>query len=392
MKKIVALIILILGLAFAIYLFKTKTLYKNESSQNNPSISATSVIQSPQKTGPSPNFNLTIPQGFKIGVFSSQTPDARDLQFSPEGTLLASETSEGRVVALPDKNQDGVVDSVITLISNLNNPHGLAFYNGKLFVAQELEVDRYNFDEENLTATFDKKLFNLPNGGRHFTRSLVFDKKGNLYVSIGSTCDTCVEKNSEISTVLVSNSDGKTPKIFSKGLRNAVFLALNPATDKVWVTEMGRDYLGNTTPPDEIDILQKNGNYGWPYCYGDKQKDTTMKAPSSNYCQTTIAPFFKIQAHSAPLGLTFINSSQFPQDEQGDLLVAYHGSMDKSITAGYKVSLIKLNGIPQEEDFVTGFLSNGKVLGRPVDVTFDKAGSLFISDDRNGAIYKVVRK
>lgn len=344
------------------------------------------------KAGSVPQFNLQLPQGYLIGVYSDDVAGARDLEISPSGTLLVSTFSKSGVLALPDRNNDGVADEEIQVLNNLDNPHGLAFLNNKLFVAQEDKVTRYTWNESNLTATFDKKLFDLPTGGRHNSRSLVFDSKSNLYVSLGSTCDTCVEKEAFISTVLISDSEGRAPRIFSKGLRNAVFLTVKPTTDEVYVTEMGRDFLGDSTPPDEINILTDGANFGWPYCYGNKIYDKVFKKQSASYCIDTKPPAFEIEAHSAPLGLAFINSPQF-ENEKGKLLVAYHGSWNRSDKTGYKLVTIDFSSNPPKQaDFITGFLENEKTLGRPVDVVFDRAGSLYISDDNNGSIYKVVKE
>ncbi len=344
--------------------------------------------------GDQPSIPLQISDSFKIGVFAKDLGAPRDLQLSPGGTMLASIPSKGEIVALPDKNNDGRSDETKIIISNLKNPHGIAFFNNKLFVAQETELDRYNFDEGSLTATLDKKLFNIPVGGRHTSRTIEFNSKGEMFVSIGSTCDVCMERNAWNGAVIVSNAEGIGPKVYSSGLRNAVFIKLNPKSDSVWGVEMGRDYLGDNLPPDEINILREGGNFGWPYCYGDKTHDDSFDPRNSHGCSDTIAPVFKIQAHSAPLGLNFINSAQFPADWQGDLLVSFHGSWNRSVPTGFKVVHMKVSGenILSQEDFLTGFLQGSNTLGRPVDLEFDKEGSLFISDDKAGAVYKVIKK
>lgn len=344
-----------------------------------------------KSVGKKPDIGLSLPDGFAIGLFAEGLNNVRDLEFSDGQTLLASLPQEGKVVALPDKNSDGITDETKTVLDGLDRPHGIAFFNGKLFVAEETRVSRFSWDEENLEAVFEKKLFDLPSGGRHFTRSLVFDSKGNMYVSIGSTCDVCEEKQPFIGTVIISDANGKTPQIFSRGLRNAVFIARNPITDEVWVTEMGRDFLGDNTPNDEINILKDGADFGWPYCYNDKIYDSEFGRKNMAYCNNTKVPFYQIPAHSAPLGLAFINSQQFPKEWQGDLFVSYHGSWNRSTPTGYKIVRISTKGKPQEQDFLSGFLSGSEALGRPVDVVFDSAGSLYISDDKSGAVYKIVK-
>lgn len=173
-------------------------------------------------------------------------------------------------------------------------------------------------------------------------------------------------------------------------MRNAVFLTVSK-NDEVFVTEMGRDFLGDTTPPDEINVLRDGANFGWLYCYGNKIYDKVFKKESEDYCTKTVSPLFEIEAHSAPLGLTFIDSPQF-EEYAGKLLVAYHGSWNRSDKTGYKLVTIDFSkGKPFQEDFITGFLEGDTTHGRPVDVTFDQEGSLYISDDKNGAIYKVIK-
>ncbi len=334
---------------------------------------------------------LHVPSGFQIGILSEKVPGARDLQITPGGNLLVSAQKPGKVFALP--LQETAQPQPKEILSNLHNPHGLAFYHGKLFVAEETHVDRYTWDEQHLTATFERKIIDLPDGGSglHHSRSIVFDKEGRLFISLGSTCNICEEKNPWNAAVVMTDENGSNPQVFAKGLRNAVFLTVNPDTNQVWVTDMGRDLLGDNIPPDEINILQQNGNYGGPYCYGNKIWDQKFNKESSEYCQNTLAPNFEIPAHSAPLGLAFVQSAQFPTDWQGDLLISYHGSWNRTVPDGYKVVRIKRNGdqLGPAEDFITGFLQGNQTYGRPVDLTFDSTGNLYISDDKAGRVYRV---
>lgn len=408
MKKLLLLVSLLLILG----IFIAPSYFKEKVGDIRPAILPPKEVSEPQepkesngqKVGGTADY-LQVPTGFKIGIFAKSIENARDLEFSPQGILLVSSPSNGAVVALPDKNKDGVADSAITVLSKLNRPHGLAFFNGKLFVAEESQVSRYNWDESTLTATLDKKLFDLPRGGRHFTRTITFKKDSRMFVSLGSSCDVCVEEHPFIATVIVSDQNGTSPKVFAKGLRNAVFITTNPQTDDVWVTEMGRDFLGDNLPPDEINILEE-GDYGWPLCYGNRVHDTNfdkrvyIQTVPPLPCGTTIPPVYEIPAHSAPLGLTFIEGEQFPKDWQGDLLVAYHGSWNSSVPVGYKIVRLDVDGdrVLEEEDFITGFLKGSQAVARPVDVVFEpsassgQGGSLFISDDKGGNIYKVVKE
>ncbi len=333
------------------------------------------------------NLGLSLPQNYKIEVFAKNLPGARDLEFSPGGILLVSLTGTGKVVAV---KKDGTTQEIL---SGLQRPHGLAFYQGKLFVAEETQVVRYNWGESNLQATKDKVLFPLPKGGNHFTRSLVFDKNGQLFVSIGSTCNVCQEKDSRYASIMVSDAEGNKPRIYANGLRNSVFMAINPITSDLWATDMGRDLIGDNIPPDEINIIKEGNNYGWPTCYGDRVHDNNFDPQNNGRCNPTIPPTYEIPAHSAPLGLVFINSPLFPQDWQGDLLVSYHGSWNRSTPTGYKVVHLKVKGntITGAEDFLSGFLKGNQTIGRPVDVIINNA-ALYVSDDKAGIIYRITRQ
>lgn len=310
----------------------------------------------------------------RITIFAKDLGAPRDLEFSPKGTLLVSIPSKGKIVSLPGGKN---------ILTGLGRPHGIAFFDGKFFVVEEQKVVRYFWNEEKLEAVKDKELFSLPKGGNHFTRTIVFNKSGRMFVSIGSTCDVCFEKNPFLASVIVSDSDGNNPRLYAKGLRNSVFITVNPYTDELWATEMGRDFLGDDLPPDEINIIREGADYGWPVCFGNKIKDTKFDSGSkARPCEATEAPIFEIAAHSAPLGLAF----------HGDYLyAAYHGSWNRSTPIGYKVVRFDVSGnsISNEQDFITGFISGLEAIGRPVDITFDKEGNMFLSDDKAGVVYKI---
>ena len=391
MKKIILATIIITVAALSYFALKLKGTL--------PAILPPASITPPEDTkGQTVNeSNLNLPQGFSLRIFAKDLEGPRDLEVSPQGTILASIPSQGKVVALPDINNDHKADRQAIVISGLSRPHGLAFYKDKLFIAEETRVVRYNWNEESLRATLDKKLFDLPKGGRHFTRTIAFNEGGKMFVSIGSTCDVCLEDHPFLAAVIVSDADGNNPRLFAKGLRNSVFITTNPLTGELWSTEMGRDFLGDDLPPDEINIIRDGRDYGWPLCYGNRIHDTDfdqkvyIQIIPQPPCGETEPPVYEIPAHSAPLGLSFITSDRFPKDWQGDLLVAYHGSWNRSAPAGYKVVRVKIeNGkVQTEEDFIAGFLQGNQATARPVDLVFDKSGSLYLSDDKAGFIFKI---
>lgn len=388
MKKILLVVFILLAI------FTVFKISKSKIGDIRPAILPSKGVTANKITN-KVDASIKLSENFQMGIFANDLGNIRDLQFSPNGTLLASVLS-GDIVALPDKDQDGKADEKKFVLSNLTKPHGIAFYNNFLYIAEEQKVVRYKWNEDQLSAEQDKVLFELPKGGNHVTRSLVFNKNGQMYVSIGSTCNVCNENHEWYAAVITSDSDGNNPLLFAKGLRNSVFLAIHPETDEIWSADMGRDFLGDTLPPEEVNIIQENRDYGWPGCYGDKVVDRYFNPSANNLaCEGTESPVYKLPAHSAPLGLTFVNSSQFPQDWQGDLLIALHGSWNSSVPVGYKVVRLKVDGnkITGEEDFIAGFLPDNSLQarGRPVDLIFAKDGSLFLSDDKSGSVYKIIR-
>ncbi len=393
--KIVVLGIVAILLLFASYDF-VRNIFEGSTDKSLQSKNVM-VEDNPISQGETPLIPFSLPNGYIVHVFARDLGNPRSLLFTPEGTLLVSNPTQNSVVALPDKNRDGIADENKTVITSENHVHGLAMHNGELFVANVDSVVKYGWDEARTTATRGPVLFSLPQNGNHNNRSIVFDEEGNMFVSLGSTCNVCNEPPTKGGSVLKSDFNGKTPTVFATGLRNAAFLALNPVSKELWATEMGRDNLGDDTPPDEINIVRAMNDYGWPKCYGIRIHDTNFDKGKVNPCANTISPIYEIPAHSAPLGLAFINSTQFPEEWQGDLLVALHGSWNRTIAIGYKVVHLTVRGntITGSEDFMTGFnpgIFKDTSLGRPVGLAFDKRGNLFISDDKSGQIYIVQKK
>jgi glucose/arabinose dehydrogenase len=334
---------------------------------------------------------LTVPDGFELSVLANNLSGARDILIGHDNDLWVSRPSAG-VVSHIILNTDGGVASQEDVIKNLRKPHGLAWDPddaNRLYVAQEHQVSVYNLDTKRIDT-----IYNLPTGGRHTTRTLLFGLDGLLYVSIGSSCDVCVEKDARQGSVMVIAKDGSGAKIYASGLRNAVFMAINPADGKVWATEMGRDFLGDELPPDEVNILQEDKNYGWPYCYGNKVHDQKFdaKGEKRDFCQTTESATIELPAHSAPLGLAFIPNQDWPQQYQGNLIVAYHGSWNRTEPTGYKLARFVRNAEGVYEpatDFISGWLDEGRAIGRPVDVVALPSGVMYISDDKAGVVYRL---
>ena len=337
-----------------------------------------------------PEESLQLPQGFQIGVFAQNLTGARFMTIGPDGDLYASLMSGGQIVRLPDRNGDGQADETIVVASGLRQPHGLAFRDGALYVGETNRVSRLTDDNGDGVYESVQGLANLPSGGGHSTRTIGFGPDGMLYVSVGSSCNVCVEQDERRAAILQMQPDGSNTRVYARGLRNAVGFVFQPGTGDLWATNNGRDNLGDDQPPETVNLVHDGDDFGWPRCVNGRYPDPQYGGPGS--CDGITRPAVEMQAHSAPLGLDFYSGSAFPTDYQGALYVAFHGSWNRSIPTGYKVVQIPMrDGRPTGDvvDFISGWLENGKGWGRPVDVLTAPDGSLFVSDDKKGWIYRV---
>lgn len=346
---------------------------------------------------------FSLPEGFTARLYAENVPGARVLLRDPRGALVVSLTSEGSVVALPDENGDGVADSRIEILDGLNNPHGLAFRCAEdpddctLYIAEEDAVRSYAYDMQTRQTTFTDTLIELPANGGHYTRTLLLHPDNtHLLVSIGSSCNVCQEKDSRRAAILKINMETGTSTAYATGLRNTVFMTIHPVTGEVWGTDMGRDLLGDDIPPDEVNILREGRWYGWPWFYGKNVEDLTFSPNSRpSFAQEPTQSHIDIPAHSAPLGLAFVPEEGWPEAYWHHLLIAYHGSWNRSVPTGYKIVRVPLDpqGNPTGKivDFMTGFMRDGSIIGRPAGLLIEPGGVLYASDDRAGAIYRVTR-
>ena len=346
---------------------------------------------------------IELPQGFRIDIFAQNlggspvsypgpNPGPR-MMLLKDGVIFVTVPNMGRVVALPDKNNDKKSDETIIFIDNLNNPHGIDYYEGWFYIAQENRVIRVKDNDNNFIAdrdTIEVLIDNLPTGG-HFTRTLKIHNN-SLFVSIGSSCNVCTEEDERRAAIMKCALDGKDCNVFAKGLRNAVGMVFQPLTGQMYATENGRDQLGDDLPPDEINLIEEGKNYGWPICYGknihdtDFDKNVYIRNPCMEPFETQ--SLIDLQAHSAPLGLAFYYGDNFPQEYRGNIFVAFHGSWNSKVPTGYKIISIDMKD-HSVKDFATGWLNNSNVLGRPVDIIVADDGSLFVSDDNAGKIYRI---
>jgi glucose/arabinose dehydrogenase len=339
---------------------------------------------------------LKAPRGVAVTEFA-KVPGARAMAVGPDGAVYVTLPRRGEIVRLVDANNDGVAESQDIAVSGLNRPHGMAFRDGWFYIANTDGVVRLRLGADGKASGTLEKLNDYSAMGGHWTRSILFGADGAMYISIGSTCNVCEERTPDRAAVMRYDADGKNGRLYSSGLRNAVGMALHPTTGQVWVTQHERDNLApnhQDLPPEEINILRDGAHYGWPYCHSSRVPNPEFNDAAR--CATTEPPALGMQAHSAPLGITFLDrATRLPAEFRGDAVVAFHGSWNRDEPTGAKLVRIRVrDGRPTSyEDFLTGWQdASGRRWGRPVDVVVYRDGSLLVSDDQAGIVYRVALK
>ena len=333
-----------------------------------------------------------LPPGFKSTVYASGLQGPRFMAIGPDGTVYVAEQGGGRVSALPDKNNDGKADERLTIADGLEGPSSVIFNEHTLIVGEHNKVTQIDIGADGKPTGRKVLIPDLPNNGFHLTKTVLVED-GRLYVAMGSTCNVCDEGDDRRAAVSRYGIDGTGHEIFAKGLRNAVGLALNPWTHKIWASNNGRDLMGDDTPPETVYDLNEGIDAGWPRCHAGRIIDPEFGANGG--CEGVEKPVVEMPAHMAPLGLAFYKDGPFPAPYNDSLYIALHGSWNSSEKVGYKVMRVPLkdgqvSGEPQ--DFMTGFLHDDGVVvdGRPAGVTVAADGSLLVSDDKGGFVYRVV--
>jgi glucose/arabinose dehydrogenase len=405
-KKVLSIFLILCVAAALVWLaiFSWHNLRGIRPALKRPSRATSRFIERVEAGTNAADMPLRLPRGFSISLFARGLGGPRVMVSDPSGTMLVSIPSQGKVVALPDADRDGVADRIVTVLSGLNRPHGMAFRcapSCKLYIAEEHQVSVYSYDGKDFRAKKEKKIADLPQGSGHSTRTLLFlpgPPDDRLLISVGSSCNVCIEHDWRRAKILVVPAEGGASGVFASGLRNAVFMAVHPKTKRVWVTEMGRDLLGDNTPPDELNIIDQGRDYGWPFCFGKNVHDDDFDPEGTHVCRepATVPSHINIPAHSAPLGLAFFPDEGWPKEFRNNLLVSFHGSWNRSTPTGYKIVRYRLDGKGRylgEKDFISGWLTgDGISLGRPVDIMIRPDGTIFVSDDKAGVIYRITRK
>jgi glucose/arabinose dehydrogenase len=339
---------------------------------------------------------IKLPPGFAIDVYAGDVPNARQMALAPDGTLFVGTREDGRVFAVVDRNKDHKADEVVTIARGLKMPSGIAFKDGSLYVAEVSRITRYDGIEGRLAAPPTPVVVNesYPSDRHHGWKFIAFGPDGWLYVPVGAPCNVCERPdNLRYASITRMKPDGSSVEVFASGVRNSVGFDFHPATGQLWFTDNGRDELGDDVPPCELNHAPKPGlHFGFPYCHGGTVPDPEFGRKRS--CDEFVKPVQALGAHVAPLGMRFYTGSMFPAEYRNRIFIAEHGSWNRSRKVGYRLVTVTLDGdtAKAHEPFATGWLQGEDEWGRPADVLVMPDGSLLVSDDRAGAIYRITYK
>ncbi len=355
---------------------------------------AASLVSIKPLIGSGEQAELQLPPGFEANVFAEGLNNPRFMAFGPDGVLYVADRGNGRIVALPDDDGDGVSDEIREFAGSLDQPHSLVYYEGSWYVGVPSGVIRLeDSDGDGVAEKRTVVVDSLPTSGAHRTRTVEYLPDGRMVVSVGSSCNACAEADPRRAAVLVYDGpQGTGERLYAQGLRNAVGLAIHPETGQLWATNNGRDLMGDDVPSETVYIVEEGADYGWPRCHSGDVLDPEHGQPGA--CDSIAQPAAQMQAHSAPLALAFYTGESFPEEYRGDLFIAFHGSWNRSVPTGYKVVRLPLQGsepVGPVEDFVTGWLDEetNQASGRPAGLAVDPNGALYISDDKGGFVYRI---
>jgi glucose/arabinose dehydrogenase len=341
-----------------------------------------------------PLNSIELPQGFHIEIYYYPVPGARSLTLGKNGTVFVG-TRQKNVYAITDSNNDFKGDSLYTIATGLFMPNGVAFYNDSLYVAEVNQILKFPDIEKNLKKPPQPVVINnsFPDDTHHGWKFIAFGPDNKLYIPVGAPCNVCEKKDKRYATIMRMNPDGTGLEIFASGVRNTVGFDWNPQTKDLWFTDNGRDLMGDNVPPDELNRAWEKGlHFGFPYFYGKSHPDPKFKPRSADFSFTP--PEIELGPHVAALGMRFYTGSMFPKKYENQIFIAEHGSWNRSIPIGYRVSLVEIdkNKAISYTTFAEGWLKNGSSWGRPVDILWINDGSMLLSDDKAGVIYRIYYK
>lgn len=350
----------------------------------------------PDREKPPAGFLPTVPAGFRVNVFAADFKVPRWLTVAPNGDIFLADSGAGQVLVLRDPKNSGGAQEREVFVDGMTRPFGIAFHENYMYVGNMNELVRFRYDPKTSKRLGEKEhLMDLPSGG-HNTRSLAFSADGkHLFIGVGSESNINTGENPRRAAVTICDPDGKNARLYATGLRNPVGVAIEPVTGAVWTSVNERDELGDNLPPDYFTSLKDRGFYGWPYSYIGDNVDPRVKPQRPELGARAIIPDVLLGPHVAPLQFTFYTGKQFPKSYWGGAFIAEHGSWNRATRSGYQVAFVAFqDGKPSADPvpFMTGLVpdpSKSEVYGRPVGVTVAPDGSLLVSDDGAGVVYRI---
>jgi glucose/arabinose dehydrogenase len=338
---------------------------------------------------------IQLPPRFEISIYASNIENARSMAIGDKGTLFVGTRTAGNVYAIVDRNRDNKADEIFTLAKGLNMPNGVAYRDGALYVAEVNRVLRFDDIEDRLRNPLKPVIVrdDFPTDRHHGWKFISFGPDDNLYIPVGAPCNICERGDERYASIMRMQPDGKGLEIFAHGVRNTVGFDWNSKTKELWFTDNGRDWLGDDRPPDELNHAPGKGlHFGFPYCHGGTIPDPDYGANRS--CNEFTPPVMQLSPHVAALGMRFYTGTMFPPEYHNQIFIAEHGSWNRTVPIGYRITLVRLEGdrAVHYKVFAEGWLKNGRAWGRPVDVVVMPDGALLVSDDRAGAIYRISYK
>jgi glucose/arabinose dehydrogenase len=355
-----------------------------------------SAGNAPRKEAPPAGFLPTVPQGFQISVFASDFKVPRWLTVAPNRDIFLAETGANQIVVLRDPKNTGSAQEREVFATGTSRVFGIAFHDDYVYVGNMTELVRFKYDPKTSKRLGEAEpLMKMPGGG-HITRSVAIAPDGkHLFVGVGSGSNINTGEAPIRAAITICDLDGKNARLYATGLRNPVGLAIEPVTGEVWTSVNERDELGDNLPPDYFTSVKDGGFYGWPYSYIGSNVDDRVKQEHPELVAKAIIPDVLLGAHVAPLQFAFYTGKQFPKNYWGGAFVAEHGSWNRATRSGYQIAFVAFkDGKPSADPvpFLTGLVPDPNapdVLGRPVGVTVAPDGSLLVSDDGAGKIYRI---
>jgi len=336
---------------------------------------------------------IRLPQGFHINLYATGVMGARSMTLGDSGTVFVGTRWQGCVYALMNRTGSDRAEEVVVLAQGLNQPNGVAFHHGALYVAEPRLILRYDDIERRLKNPPEPVVISdaFPLGQRgHAVKYIGFGPDGLLYVAVGKPCDVCETEDERFGTIMRMNRDGSRLEIFARGIRNSVGFDWHPDTKELWFTDNGPDRLGENIPPDELNRAPVQGmNFGFPYCDGKSIPDPFFG--KKHNCREFTPAEMELGPHVAALGMKFYTGRMFPNEYRHSIFIAEHGSSSRTIPIGYRITVVTLKGNTpvKYEPFAEGWLQKASSWGRPVDVLVMPDGALLVSDDKAGAIYRI---